>query len=86
MTAHINLQDALKRIERLEGAVMGIDCFISALLKTLPPETARTLEKWAEVELAETKVLMNASPDHSDEQIAGLDEFAHTFCKVRTNR
>lgn len=86
MTAHINLQDALKRIERLEGAVIGIDCFISALLKTLPPETARTLEKWAEVELAETKALMNASPDHSDRQIAGLDEFARTFGIVRSRQ
>lgn len=86
MTQEISLKSAMARIERLEGALMGVDCFISALLKTLPPETARTLEKWAEVELAETKVLMNASPDHSDEQIAGLDEFAHTFCKVRTNR
>jgi hypothetical protein len=86
MSQEISLKAAMERIERLEGALMGFDCFAQAILKALPPETAGKIEKWAEVELAETKTLMNASPDHSDAQIAGLDEFAHTFGRVRRNR
>ncbi len=86
MSQEISLHAALQRIERLEGALMGFDCFIQAVLKALPAEAARRIEQWVEVELAETKVLMNASPDHSDAQIAALDEFARTFGSVRQHQ
>lgn len=86
MSQEISLHAALQRIERLEGALMGFDCFIQAVLKALPAEAASRIEQWVEVELAETKVLMSASPDHSDAQIAALDEFARTFGSVRQNQ
>lgn len=86
MSQEISLHAALQRIERLEGALMGFDCFIQAVLKALPAEAASRIEQWVEVELAETKVLMNASPDHSDAQIAALDEFARTFGSVRQHQ
>lgn len=86
MSSETELQEALRRIERLEGALMGVDCFIHALLKTLPPETSSQLEKWTEAFLIETKTLMNASPDHSDDQIAGIDEYGRTFGRVRLNQ
>lgn len=85
MSNETELHEALRRIERLEGALMGFDCFAHALMKTLPPETSSKLEQWTEVFLAETKTLMNASPDYSDAQIAGLDEYARTFGRVRQN-
>ncbi|MDN5517010.1 MAG: hypothetical protein L0G82_17370 [Pseudomonas sp.] len=80
-------QNELQReIDRLKGTIMGVDCFISALLKVLPPESTVRLERWFEVEAEQLKIEMNASPDFSDDAIAGLDEFAMTWRKVRESR
>lgn len=80
-------QNELQReMDRLKGTLIGVDCFISALLKVLPPESARLLEKWFEVEAEQAKIEMNASPDFSDDIIAGLDDFAQTWGKVQESR
>ena len=86
MPDQINLQNALRRIERLEGALMGFDCFVEAVLKALPAEAASKIEKWAEVLLVETKTALTFSPNHSDQLIAGLEEFARTLGRYRRNQ
>lgn len=69
--------------DALKGQLIGVGCFLSALVRTLPPETVRTLMEQFDIELAEAKAALTFSPDFSDEAITGLDDYVRTWDSIR---
>jgi hypothetical protein len=74
---------AVHEADAIKGQLIGVGCFLSALVRTLPPETVRTLMREFDVELAEAKTALTFSPDFSDEVITGLDDYVRTWDSIR---